>query len=227
MSEILAGSDPLHLLAVFVIAYAIGSIPNAFLITRWVTGEDVTQHGTGNVGAMNVRRTTGSWMWFTVTMLADALKGLIPTAIVGWGFLADWLPAFDAGDQAAAIAAVLGTVLGHNYSAWMALYRRRFAASGKGLATGAGALLAYDWSYFLIVLAVGLSLIAVTRVMMAGQVGAAVSLPVYAIVSGQPDWPFVAILGAAVYLRHHRRFIGLLRGEEPKLYIEDGQGPRG
>ena len=40
-----------------------------------MTGEDITQHGTGNVGAMNVRRTTGSWGWFAVAMVADALKG--------------------------------------------------------------------------------------------------------------------------------------------------------
>ena len=40
-----------------------------------VTGEDVTEHGTGNVGAMNVERTTGSWVWFAVAMFADGSKG--------------------------------------------------------------------------------------------------------------------------------------------------------
>jgi glycerol-3-phosphate acyltransferase PlsY len=227
VSEILSGANLLHLVAVFAGAFAVGAIPNAYLITKWVTGEDITAHGTGNVGAMNVRRTTGSWTWFVVAMLADALKGLVPTGLAAFGVLGDVVPGFSASPQAAAMVAVLGAVLGHNYSIWLMLAKRRFVPTGKGLATGGGALLAYDWQYFLIVLAVGLGVIAATRIMMAGQVAAAVSLPVYAVVAGRPDWPFTALLGAAVYVRHHRRFIGMIAGREPKLYVEDGQGPRG
>ena len=46
-----------------LLAYLVGSIPWAYLIVKWVSGEDVSAHGTGNVGAMNVKRTTGSWGW--------------------------------------------------------------------------------------------------------------------------------------------------------------------
>lgn len=225
MSEIFAGASALQLLAVLAAAYGIGSVPFAYLIVKSVSGEDITEHGTGNVGAMNVRRTTGSWTWFAVAMVVDALKGLVPTAMASFGVFEVWL-GWDTSPQALGMVAVLGAVLGHNYSLWLSLAKRR-VLGGKGLATGGGALLAYDWQYFLLVLGVGLALIAVTRVMMAGQVGAAVSLPVYAFVSGQPDWPFAALLGAIVYVRHHQRFMGMLRGEEPKLYVEDGQGPRG
>jgi glycerol-3-phosphate acyltransferase PlsY len=209
-----------------VSAYLVGSIPNAYLIVRAVTGEDITEHGTGNPGAMNVRRTTGSWGWFVVAMCADALKGLLPTAVVVWGWAGGLMPAMPVDTQPAAAVVVVGTVLGHNNSLWLSLAKRRLMG-GKGLATGGGALLAYDWRYFVIVLAIGLAVIAATRVMMAGQVAASVALPVYAIASGQPDWLFAVVLGLAVYVRHHRRFVGLLRGREPKLYIEDGQGPRG
>ena len=72
-------TEALPLLAAgFCAGYLIGSIPFAYVIVRGVTGEDVTAHGTGNVGAMNVKRTTGSWAWFTVAMVADALKGIVP-----------------------------------------------------------------------------------------------------------------------------------------------------
>jgi glycerol-3-phosphate acyltransferase PlsY len=94
-------------------------------------------------------------------------------------------------------------------------------------AAGAGALLAYDQRYFLLVLVVGLLVIAVTRYMMAGQVAAALVLPAYTIIARRPDWPFAAVLAAIIYVRHHQRFVGLLRGREPRLYIHDGQGPRG
>jgi glycerol-3-phosphate acyltransferase PlsY len=226
---------PLSLL----LAYLVGSIPFAYIIVKAVTGEDVTQHGTGNVGAMNVRRSTGSWGWFVVAMLADGFKGLIPVAAAKTLlFKAPALLLVPTGEiwemgqefhvvAAMSMAAVAGCVFGHNYSCWMALIKRHLARTGKGLATGAGALLAYDWRYFVAVVVVGLLVIAITRYMMAGQVAAALSLPLYAIATGQPDWPFALLMGLVVYSAHHRRFVGLLRGKEPKLYTGDTGGPRG
>jgi acyl phosphate:glycerol-3-phosphate acyltransferase len=225
------------LLIGFAVAYLIGSIPNAYLIVKLVTGEDITKHGSGNVGAMNVRRTTGSWGWFVVAMVADALKGFGPVLVLilltdqATGYLQLTLPGF--GQVAVPSRAVLqplvifGAVLGHNYSGWMALFKRELHRTGKGLATGGGALLAYDWRYFVAVVVVGLAVIAITRYMMAGQVAAAWTLPATAFILGSPDWPFMLFMGALVYAAHHKRFVGLLRGQEPKLYIEDRMGPRG
>lgn len=217
-----------------ILSYLIGSIPWAYTIVRLVAHEDVTEHGTGNVGAMNVRRTTGSWAWFTVTMFADILKGVVPVAIAKWLALGTLIaPSGVAtatappGAIAIPMAAVAGAVLGHNYSAWMALIKRRFGRTGKGLSTGAGALLSYDWRYFVAVVVVGLTTIAITRYMMAGQVIAAATLPLASLVLRSPDWPFALVMGAVVYLAHHKRFMGLLRGQEPKFYIHDRSGPRG
>ncbi len=232
-------------LATFVVSYMVGSIPWAFLIVWWVTGEDISQHGTGNVGAMNVKRTTGSWAWFGVAMLADMLKGFVPAlAAKVWlagpgavlGFVArpwaDTLLSVDSVWYAnlgfyVPMLAVLGVVLGHNYSKWLAIAHRRLTRTGKGLATGAGALLAYDWRYFAIVVVVGLATVAITRYLMAGQVAAAASLPVGALVLRSPDWPFALLMGIIVYWAHHKRFVGMLEGEEPRFYIHDSMGPRG
>lgn len=217
-----------------LLSYLVGSIPWAYTIVRLVAHEDVTEHGTGNVGAMNVRRTTGSWAWFTVAMLADILKGVLPVAAAKWLALGTLVApsgvaagAAHAGAIVIPMAAVAGAVLGHNYSCWMALVKRRFGRTGKGLSTGAGALLSYDWRYFVAVVVVGLTTIAVTRYMMAGQVVAAATLPVAALVLRSPDWPFALAMGLVVYGAHHKRFMGLLRGEEPKFYIHDRGGPRG
>ena len=229
---------------VLVVSYLIGSIPCAYVIVRLVTGEDITAHGTGNVGAMNVRRSTGSWAWFAVAMIADALTGFLPVlfakALVGGFDLQSLMmpvgvaagPAGYAdplGRWAMIIpqAAVFGAVMGHNYSVWMALIHRRFGRTGKGLATGAGALLAYDWRYFVAVVVVGLTVIALTRYMMAGQVAAAWTLPVTAWALHSPDVWFATLMGVVVYAAHHKRFIGMLRGREPKLYVNDRMGPRG
>jgi len=64
-----------------VLAYLAGSIPWAYIITKHATGKDITRSGSGNVGAMNVRRVTGSWGWFVVTVIADMSKGFIPVAV--------------------------------------------------------------------------------------------------------------------------------------------------
>lgn len=224
------------LFAGLVAAYMIGSIPFAYLIVKIVTGEDVTVHGTGNVGAMNVRRSTGSWGWFTVAMVADALKGLLPTlAVVLATNALDGTFVVDIGAAVYSVPSkavlqplvVFGAVAGHNYSMWMAIIKKGFARTGKGLATGGGALLAYDWRYFVIVLTVGLATIALTRYMMAGQVAAAWALPAGALALGSPDWPFALLMGVLVYAAHHKRFIGMLRGREPRLYVNDRMGPRG
>jgi glycerol-3-phosphate acyltransferase PlsY len=230
---------------VLIAAYLTGSIPFAFLLVRRVTGEDITQHGTGNVGAMNVRRTTGSWGWFVVALIADGLKGLVPVigarlVVAGFsptGLLMPWGVVLGQGGSVFRGALVLlaaypplavaGAVLGHNYSVWLAIRAKRLTRTGKGLATGAGALLAYDWRYFLAVVIVGLLVIAITRYMMAGQVAAAFTLPVAALVLRSPDWPFALLMGLVVYSAHHRRFVGLLQGREPQLYVDDGSGPRG
>ena len=230
-------------LAVLLVAYLIGSIPWAYIIVMRVTGEDITRHGTGNVGAMNVRRTTGSWGWFVVAMLADAAKGLVPVLLAKWligGFGLAWLASpwgttLSSGLFAGPLAplawypplAVAGAVFGHNYSLWLGIRCGRLTRTGKGLATGGGALLAYDWRYCLAVVVIGVATIAITRYMMAGQVAAAFTLPVTALLLRSPDWPFALAMGLVVYAAHHRRFVGLLKGKEPKFYIEDRMGPRG
>jgi glycerol-3-phosphate acyltransferase PlsY len=238
LSELFADSTVALLVGIaasLLVAYAVGSIPWAYVVVKRVTGEDVTTHGTGNVGAMNVRRTTGSWLWFAVVMLADVLKGFAPVALAKWLALDTLVTPLGVAMSTSAsprvafvpMAAVAGAVLGHNYSMWMALIKRRFARTGKGLSTGAGALLAYDWRYFAAVVVIGLLTIAITRYMMAGQVVAALTLPVTSLLVHSPDWPFTLVMGAVVYAAHHKRFIGLLKGKEPKFYIHDGGGPRG
>lgn len=208
--------------AVALVSYLVGAIPWAYVIVKAVTGEDITTHGTGNVGAMNVRRTTGSWWWFAVDVVADGLKGLLPV-VACWMLFGTGT----AGRQVAAVA-MIAAVIGHNWSIWMSFIEGRFSASGKGLATGGGALLAYDWRYLVVGLVVGLGLIALTRYSMAGQVGGTLAVPLYAILTRQPDWPAIVVLAGVVYARHHARFVGLLKGREPKVYISEIRGgPRG
>ena len=215
---------------VFVTAYLIGSIPSAYAITRAFRGLDITIEGSGNAGALNVGRVTGSRGAFALTVLADVLKGLLPTLAalyVGSAWIAQplavlWGSAESSGaaalapEVAYAQCAFAGAVLGHIYSIWMALIKHRFSRTGQGLATGAGALLAYDWRYLAAVLTVAVVAGVLGRRTRVGQVAAAVTLPVAAIAFHSADWPFALLMGAIAYLAAHRQFVALLRGMRPR-----------
>ena len=181
-------------------------------------------------------------------VLGDGLKGLVPVllakALIGGVGLA-WLAA-PVGVSAAASggyaasarwlllvpqAAVLGCVVGHNYSVWMALIEHRFSRTGKGLATGAAPFRHGSPSMSLERCSVSsTSPSSPAALVLAGralEVAAAVGLPVTAIGLRSPDWPFALLMGVLVYSAHHKRFVGLLKGQEPRLYINDRMGPRG
>lgn len=107
-----------------VLGYAIGSIPFAYMITRWATGRDVRREGTGNVGTRNAFRVSRKKWVGIVVLLADMLKGAVPVLAV---------LASTSADQVFALIPAL--VLGHCYPIWLGF------RGGKGLATTAGALL--------------------------------------------------------------------------------------
>ena len=55
--------------------YLLGSIPSAYIVGR-LKGIDITQHGSGNVGATNAFRVLGKWAGLVVLVI-DCLKGVI------------------------------------------------------------------------------------------------------------------------------------------------------
>ena len=66
-----------------IIGYLIGSIPFAYLITRWRKGLDIRQVGSHNMGAMNVMYTAGPLFGLLVLIL-DFSKGIMSVSIARW-----------------------------------------------------------------------------------------------------------------------------------------------
>ena len=60
-----------------IFAYLVGSIPTGYLFCKYVIGINVTQHGSGNIGATNVARTTGKKKLFLLILSIDALKAYL------------------------------------------------------------------------------------------------------------------------------------------------------
>jgi glycerol-3-phosphate acyltransferase PlsY len=111
-----------------VICYLIGSIPVAWLTARLVTGEDLRESGSGNVGVMNTALSVARWAGLLV-FLAEAAKGAAAVVLArAWG-----------ADQVAMGLAVLATVAGTRWSIWLR------GAGGRGNTAGFTAILLLSW----------------------------------------------------------------------------------
>ena len=112
------------------LGYLLGSIPAAFLLVRWKSHLDIRSQGSGNVGTLNSYQVSGSKGIAAMVLGVDFFKGLAAVYLAG----ALWPE-----NIANAAWAGTGAVLGHNFPVWL-----RFKG-GRGLATGAGALLPFGW----------------------------------------------------------------------------------
>ena len=113
-----------------LLAYLLGSIPFAVIVSRAFALPDPRSYGSGNPGATNVLR-TGKKAAAALTLLGDACKGWLAV------YLAQRLAEPGTIDVAPAVAAVAAT-LGHMYPVIL-----RFRG-GKGVATATGVLVALD-----------------------------------------------------------------------------------
>jgi glycerol-3-phosphate acyltransferase PlsY len=182
--------------------YLAGSIPFALLVSRVMRLPDPRSYGSGNIGATNVLR-SGSRRAALLTLVGDVLKGWIVVLAARAAGLPEDIVAL-AG--AAAFA-------GHVFPVWL-LFR-----GGKGVATAAGVLIAFDWRLGCAVLALWLAVAVITRYSSLAALVAALSAPAIAWYLHGAGPVFAATLAMALVLiaRHHANIRKLLRGEESRI----------
>ena len=192
-------------LVALVIAYFLGNINGALLISRTFMKDDVRKHGSGNAGLTNFFRTYGGFQSLLV-ILIDVAKCVLACLIAGW-LLPDW-------GLAAKMAGGAVCILGHSYPVLEGF------RGGKGIMSGLAMALATDWRVALIILAVFVLLVATTRYVSLGSVLAATAFGIGYVVLHWGEWP-VCIIGVAtaafVIFRHHQNIARLLKGTESKL----------
>jgi glycerol-3-phosphate acyltransferase PlsY len=130
-----------------IIAYLLGSIPSAYIITRFRTGKDIRKLGGGNVGARNVLHEVGLWEAIVVGVF-DAAKGA--AAVATASLLLDPPLLF-------VLLAGLAVVAGHIWSVFLKF------SGGNGLATTIGVLSFLMTRELLIAVSLALLLIVFTR----------------------------------------------------------------
>ena len=197
-----------------IVAYLIGSISFSVIISKKMAGFDVREKGSGNAGATNMLRSVGKKAAI-LTLLGDALKGVV--AIL-FAIIVGAIAKSADKSLLVQIAGIL-VVVGHTFPVFFGF------KGGKGVATSLGVLLMTNWKIGLICLVFALVLMAVTRMVSLGSIGAAVLFPVlvlfihtnFTISEGSSYFVYSVILAAIVIFNHRANIQRILNGTENKL----------
>ena len=201
-----------HPLTLVVLAYLMGSLSFAVIVSKFMGLSDPRSYGSKNPGATNVLR-SGNKKAAVLTLLFDAVKGWVPVAV-----LLHFGAAYGLAEGVAA-AAGLAAFLGHLYPIFF-----RFEG-GKGVATALGVLMGVSPLLGLAVAITWLGIAWYFRYSSLAALLAAVLAPVYyAMAADGPLWDFngaifgmLCVMGILLVWRHRDNVNRLLAGTETKL----------
>lgn len=188
-----------------VVAYLLGSLNFAIIISGKTYKQDIREFGSKNAGMTNMMRTYGKKA-AGLTLLGDALKAVV-ACLIGYALLG----------QLGAYIAGTSCVVGHMYPVF---YRFR---GGKGVVTTAIAILMCNPFVFLIAFGVFVGVVALSKYISAGSVMAVLIYPfiLYRIETwingGCPYAPFALLITVLVVFKHRSNIVRLFNGTESKF----------
>lgn len=209
----------LRLLISAVVGYLLGSLPSGVIVGRVFGNVDPRAGGSGKTGATNVLRTMGKGPAIMVAVL-DVAKGAAAVLLARFIFLPAGPGASLELQNLSAVAQAVGglaALLGHNYSVFIHF------TGGRGVATGAGALLAMTPLGMLIGVVGLVVVVLLTRYVSLGSITAAALAAIVTVtitLLGHDLWPHAvfAVIGGAIIIASHKDNIDrLLHGTERKL----------
>ena len=191
-----------------LLAYLIGSLSFAVVVSRFMGLADPRTYGSNNPGATNVLR-SGNKVAALLTLLLDGVKGWLPV----W-----WVVHFGAvyglGQGSVALVA-LAAFVGH---VWPVFFRFK---GGKGVATAAGVLTGIEPFLGLATLATWLIVAYFSRYSSLAALASALFAPAYYFLGHRVAWYLdnrillaVAVMSAVLIWRHQANIGKLMRGEE-------------
>ena len=190
------------------VAYLLGSISFAVVVSRAMGLPDPYTHGSKNPGATNVLR-TGNKVAAALTLIGDAAKGWLAVTIAR-AVLGD--------PSQASVNILLGLVaiavfMGHLYPIF-----HRFKG-GKGVATAAGILFVINWALGLATLGTWLIVAVFMRYSSLAALCAAVFAPIYFtfLFGIQPMGLAILVMSALLIYRHRSNIRNLFNGTETRL----------
>ena len=182
--------------------YVLGSMPWGYWLPRLVKRDDIRRHGSGNIGGTNVWRVYG-WRLGLPVVVLDTAKGFAPALV-----------ATLAVSHLAGVLAGGAAMLGH----WRPMFLK-WQRGGKLVATCGGAFLGVAPVVGGIGAAVWIAVFLLFRYASLASMLAAVSLPIIAVLLGEP-WPvivFGAAAAVAVVVLHRANIARLRSGTESRF----------
>ena len=184
----------------FVLAYLLGSISSAILVSQLFKLPDPRTNGSNNPGATNVYRLGGA-LPACLVLIFDILKGTIPV----WGAYFLKLEPLELG--LIAVAACLG----HMYPLFFSF------KGGKAVATAFGSLLPIGLSLGGLLIGTWLIIVAITRYSSLAALVAVTLAPLYTWWIKPLYTLPVTFITLLIIIRHRTNIVRLFKGEEPKV----------
>ncbi len=227
----------LALLLAALMAYVLGSVNFAIIITRAFSGKDIRGFGSGNAGATNVLRSQGK-LPAALTFAGDLLKSMLSVYL--GGVLLQNLQLSPASlenvqllmydphnlELVGAYLAGVFCIIGHMYPLFFSF------RGGKGVMTTLGMTLLLDWKTALILLAVFAVVVLTTHMVSLSSITAGILMPFVTFgmryfVYGQ-RWETAAfctavtvLIAVIVIIKHRANIKRILNGTESKLGRSD------
>jgi glycerol-3-phosphate acyltransferase PlsY len=192
--------------AALLLAYLMGAIPFGVVVGKLFYHVDVREHGSGNVGTTNVFRVLGKKAG-VVVLVCDMLKGYIPAFVAAY-YLREtdpWL----------VIVIAAAPVVGHMYSVFLK------GRGGKGVATGAGVVIALIPLAGGIIAVVWVLLILTTRYVSLASLVATLLVPVFVFALGDPLPYLIAavLVTIGIFWAHRGNIRRLFNGTENRVTL--------
>ena len=193
-----------------VVAYLLGNLNGAVVVSRIVAHEDVRTKGSGNAGLTNFTRNYGAHTSVFVILIdvgkavaACLLGGLL---LKGYGHYMDGV----------ALGALF-VILGHDFPALLGF------KGGKGILSGVTVALMLDWRIGLFVFGIFLVAYAISKYVSLGSVLSAGAFgPIYAVVHWGEGWFPICVgfaMSALIVWMHRGNIVRLVKGEERKTNL--------
>ena len=189
----------LSILLCCLIGYALGNFSPSYILGRR-KGYDIREEGSGNAGATNAFLLLGKYAFF-LTAILDILK-----SFAAWKLCALLFPDLPVAGPIAGSACILGHI-------WPVLMRFH---GGKGMASLGGVILAWDWRWFLILLAAAILIAFGTRyVCLVAPIISVVFPVIHYIFTKDLTASLILLIPAIpIFFKHWENFRRIRSGEE-------------
>lgn len=190
-----------------IIAYLIGSVSIGYIFAKHFKGVDIRRTGSGSAGATNISRLMG-FKTAVLVLVLDALKGYLAVYLALIFFQQGLL----AGEWVVLLSGV-AVIAGHNWPLYFSF------KGGRGAATMLGVFLALIPIEALIVFAIVIVIIAVTRYVSLGSIIGATAIPITMLITGKPSeyFYFGLVIALVIIFQHRENIKRLLNKQESKL----------